>query len=49
MMTNSAVQDKVRIDGQLRVKMKGMHEPVTIYEAGGLSSYPNLDRPLPAE
>lgn len=47
--TRHVLQGKVRIDGQLRVKMKGMDEPVTIYEVGGLEGYPNLDRPLPAE
>ena len=47
--TRQTLQDKVRIDGQLRVKMKGMSDPVTIYEAGGLASYPHLERPLPAE
>ena len=44
--THHAVKDKVRIDGHLRVKMKGINEPVTIFEVGALADYPNLDRPL---
>ena len=40
--THLAVKDKVRIEGQLRVKMKGLNEPVTICEVAGLAGYPHL-------
>ena len=36
--TREALGEAVRLDGKLRVKMKGYENPITIYEIGGLGS-----------
>lgn len=41
------LQGQARVDGHLRVKVKGVDEPVCIYEIGGLKGARSLELPLP--
>lgn len=58
--TREACADSLRIDGQMQVMPKGLHEPITIYEVGGIvgdAQLPRhdgdvpvqLERPLPVK
>jgi adenylate cyclase len=47
--TLKEVEDSVRVDGYLRVKVKGVDDPVSIYDVGGLSGHYDLQLPRPAK
>ncbi|MDZ7959456.1 MAG: adenylate/guanylate cyclase domain-containing protein [Aulosira sp. DedQUE10] len=47
--TFKAVEKVVRIDGQKQVQPKGVHQPITIYEIGGIGGQYNLYLPKEEE